>query len=62
VVKGFAANYSPKLEDIEAVLQPAPAINWLSAFYAAEWVLFAGFAVFLWGRTVKDALDAERLN
>ena len=62
VVKGFAENYSPKLNDITAVLYPAPAINWLSAFYAAEWVLFAGFAVFLWGRTVKDALDAERLN
>jgi hypothetical protein len=44
------------------VLEPAAAINWLTLFYAAEWVLFAGFAIFLWGRTVKDALDKERLN
>jgi hypothetical protein len=62
VAKGFADSLSPKLGEIDAVLEPAPAINWLSVFYAAEWVLFAGFALFLWGRTVKDAVDAERLN
>jgi surfeit locus 1 family protein len=28
--------------------------NWLTAFYAVEWSLFAGFAVFLWARLVKD--------
>lgn len=33
--------------------------NWLTAFYAAEWTLFAGFAVFLWGRLVKDAVIRE---
>lgn len=33
--------------------------NWLTAFYALEWTLFAGFAVFLWGRTVKDELNRE---
>jgi len=62
VAEGFADSLSPKLGEIDAVLEPAPAINWLSVFYAAEWVLFAGFALFLWGRTVKDAVDAERLN
>ena len=62
VAEGFAASLSPKLGEIDAVLEPAPAINWLSVFYAAEWILFAGFALFLWGRTVKDAVDAERLN
>ena len=31
-------------------------INWLSAFYFLEWMLFAGFAVFLWWRLVKDQL------
>ena len=62
VVKGYAQSISPKLGEIDAVLHPAEAINWLSAFYAAEWAVFAGFAVFLWGRTVKDAVDAERLN
>lgn len=30
-------------------------INWLNAFYAIEWALFAGFAVFLWWRLVEDA-------
>lgn len=62
VVEGYADTITPKLGEIDAVLHPAEAINWLSAFYAAEWVLFAGFAVFLWARTVKDAVDAERLN
>ena len=33
--------------------------NWLTAFYAAEWTLFAGFAVFLWARLVKDAVIRE---
>lgn len=62
VASGFAKNLSPALGEIDAVLEPAPTINWLSVFYAVEWVLFAGFAIFLWARTVKDALDAERLN
>lgn len=29
-------------------------INWLNIFYSVEWVLFAGFAVFLWWRLVAD--------
>lgn len=62
VASGFAKTLSPALGEINAVLEPAPSINWLSVFYAAEWVLFAGFAIFLWARTVKDAVDAERLN
>jgi cytochrome oxidase assembly protein ShyY1 len=45
------------------VLTPAPAaplenVNWLSAFYAIEWSVFAGFAVFMWWRLVED----ERLR
>ena len=38
--------------------QPRTEINILNAFYAIEWVLFAGFAVFLWWRLVQD----ERLG
>ncbi|MCU1562554.1 MAG: hypothetical protein JWN05_933, partial [Arthrobacter sp.] len=46
---------------------PAEKINWLNLFYAAEWVVFAGFALFIWWRLVKDdyrrdledALDEE---
>ena len=33
--------------------------NWLTAFYAIEWTLFAGFAVFLWARMVKDEVIRE---
>ncbi|TQL45066.1 SURF1 family protein [Homoserinimonas aerilata] len=38
---------------------PEVQINWLNIFYAAEWVVFAGFAVFLWWRLVKDAWELE---
>ncbi len=33
---------------------PAQTVNWLNLFYAAEWVVFAGFALFIWWRLVKD--------
>ncbi len=36
------------------------ALNWLNLFYAAEWALFAGFAVFLWYRLVRDAWEREQ--
>ena len=29
-------------------------INWLNVFYGIEWVVFAGFAFFLWYRMVRD--------
>ncbi|WP_241984672.1 SURF1 family protein [Cryobacterium adonitolivorans] len=34
-------------------------LNWLNIFYALEWVVFAGFAVFLWYRLVRDAWERE---
>ncbi|MGN6426573.1 MAG: SURF1 family cytochrome oxidase biogenesis protein [Leifsonia sp.] len=34
-------------------------LNWLNVFYAAEWIIFAGFAIFLWYRLVKDAKQKE---
>jgi hypothetical protein len=33
---------------------PAQRINWLNLFYSLEWVVFAGFAFFIWWRLVKD--------
>ena len=33
--------------------------NWLTAFYAAEWALFAGFAIYLWARLVKDEVNRQ---
>jgi len=45
------------------IYSPAPieqkSIDWLNAFYAAEWVVFAGFAVYLWYRLAKDAWERE---
>ncbi len=35
-------------------------VNLLNVFYALEWVIFAGFAIFLWYRLVRDAWERER--
>ncbi len=49
--------YSGQLEPIHVDFSKTVGqINWLSAFYFLEWMLFAGFAVFLWWRLVKDQL------
>jgi cytochrome oxidase assembly protein ShyY1 len=34
-------------------------VNLLNVFYAIEWVVFAGFAIFLWYRLVRDAWERE---
>jgi cytochrome oxidase assembly protein ShyY1 len=34
-------------------------LNWLNIFYAAEWVFFAGFALYFWYRIVLDAVERE---
>lgn len=48
---------------LEAIDSPAPQesspINWLNIFYAAEWVIFAGFAFYLWYRLARDAWERE---
>jgi cytochrome oxidase assembly protein ShyY1 len=50
---GLTAIYSPKpTSQVE--------LNWLNIFYAVEWVVFAGFAIFLWYRLVRDAWERER--
>ena len=38
---------------------PEEKINWLNLFYAVEWVVFAGFAVFFWYRLTRDAWEKE---
>ena len=49
--------------DLEPIVSPAPEssspINWLNLFYAAEWVVFACFAFYLWYRLGKDAWEKE---
>ncbi|RGE24411.1 hypothetical protein D1J51_00680 [Leucobacter sp. wl10] len=48
------------LDAIDSV-PPAPAetVNWLNVFYAIEWIVFAGFAIFLWYRLARDAWEKE---
>jgi cytochrome oxidase assembly protein ShyY1 len=43
------------LEPLSIGAQPPPEkINWLNLFYSVEWIVFAGFALFIWWRLVKD--------
>ena len=61
--------YRPYLTSAEAfggltaIDSPAPElaspVNWLNVFYAVEWVVFAGFAFYLWYRLAKDAWERE---
>ena len=61
--------YRPYLTSAEplgglvAIHSPAPeegsSVNWLNIFYAVEWVVFAGFAFYMWYRLAKDAWQKE---
>jgi surfeit locus 1 family protein len=42
------------------VLTEQVQINWLTAFYAVEWLFFALAAFYLWWRLVKDQVIRER--
>jgi cytochrome oxidase assembly protein ShyY1 len=50
--------------DLGTIADRAPTrdvqFDWLNLFYAIEWVVFAGFAVFLWYRFVRDAWEREQ--
>ncbi|WP_241156194.1 SURF1 family cytochrome oxidase biogenesis protein [Leucobacter chromiireducens] len=51
---------SADLEVVDSVPPlPAEKVNWLNVFYAIEWVVFAGFAVFFWFRLTRDAWEKE---
>jgi len=55
------AQAAPGLDVIDSpVPEVDQSLNWLNIFYAIEWVVFAGFAVFLWYRLVRDALEREQ--
>ena len=41
------------------VLDERVEINWLTAFYAIEWIIFALFAIYFWYRLVSDELMRE---
>lgn len=46
---------------LEAIDAPPPipeaSVNLLNLFYALEWIIFAGFAFYLWYRLVKDEVE-----
>jgi surfeit locus 1 family protein len=48
---------------LDRIVAPAPSrevsLNLLNVFYAIEWVIFAGFAVYLWYRLVRDVVERE---
>jgi hypothetical protein len=59
---GFVVIHSavPGLDRIDSPVPTSDVeLNWLNIFYAVEWVVFAGFAFFLWYRLVKDAWERE---
>ena len=48
---------------LDVIDAPAPStevtLNLLNLFYAIEWVIFGGFAIFLWYRLVRDTIEEE---
>lgn len=65
VYNGYVVS-SESLPGLNTIDAPEPdksvEVNWLNLFYAAEWVIFAGFAVFLWWRLVRDVWEREQAN
>jgi surfeit locus 1 family protein len=49
---------------LDAIYSPAPVreieFNLLNVFYALEWAIFAGFAIYLWYRLVRDVVEREQ--
>ena len=50
----------PGLQKITVIRLSTAQINWLSAFYAVEWIAFCGFSFFMWWRLVRDQQQRER--
>jgi surfeit locus 1 family protein len=48
---------------LQPIYSPAPTreieFNLLNLFYALEWAIFAGFAIYLWYRLVRDVVERE---
>jgi hypothetical protein len=51
---------------LEPIYSPAPSreigVNLLNIFYALEWAIFAGFAIYLWYRLVRDVVEQEHAD
>ena len=63
IYNGYIVSGQPPA-GLQTIDSPPPTftveLNWLNIFYAAEWVIFAGFAIFLWWRLVRDVWERER--
>jgi surfeit locus 1 family protein len=63
VYGGYVVSETPA-QGLTKIDSPAPGsettLNWLNIFYAVEWVVFAGLAVFLWFRLLKDAFERQQ--
>ncbi|WP_424347969.1 SURF1 family cytochrome oxidase biogenesis protein [Kocuria sp. CH-021] len=56
-----AALLSPELSRLDIEQQPTDeSVNLLNVFYAVEWVVFAGFALYIWWRFVRDEWQREQ--
>lgn len=62
VYPGYLVSHSAP-EGLTRIDSPRPippdAVNWLNLFYAIEWAVFAGFAIYLWYRLVRDVVEHE---
>lgn len=48
------------LDPVDSVAPlPPETVSWLNIFYGVEWIVFAGFALFLWYRLTRDAWEKE---
>lgn len=54
---GLAAQDLDQIDSVPPI--PQERVNWLNVFYAVEWVVFAGFAVYFWFRLTRDAWEKE---
>jgi cytochrome oxidase assembly protein ShyY1 len=61
VYSGYVVEHGTPPAGLDLIYSPPPiveaTVDWLNVFYAAEWAIFAGFAVFLWYRVVRDAWE-----
>lgn len=60
---GYVVQHGTPPAGLVKIYSPPPieqaTLDWLNVFYALEWAVFAGFAVFLWYRVVRDAWERE---
>ncbi|XVX19429.1 SURF1 family protein [Actinomycetota bacterium] len=61
---GFAISEDPAApaSAMQAVPPPLPdhGVKWRNAAYAGQWVIFAGFAVYMYWRAMRDEYDDEQ--